>query len=341
MPLYNEQDSFHHLYHQVEEDYAGLGRSRNSQWENDDQSNDHDELPKDDPNFQTGLPGNGSMPTWEHHSALETTIRDQSIEISPPKVQRHYSRYRYCNTAAEEQTLSPPLNHQHPFKPTSQTEGNTIYEPAVPPIPAQPPPDANQPFDMSFQSQPSILKTTPIPKSGLDDTFLSEPSLQILSSSTKELAENSAEPDHPNLSPPSIQNASNHPPPPPPQDDQIPQRATRLQSSPQLRERPLVAGRDDSPPRFPFVSRAWVAPTAPPANPSPVPQPSTVAQQADLQEMFETFTRVFAAKEEVSGCKWIGHSFLVINSNFFSTPRKLQRYGLRLKNWRLCWKNQD
>ncbi|KAI8815789.1 Centrosomal spindle body, CEP44-domain-containing protein [Fimicolochytrium jonesii] len=199
------------------------------------------------------------------------------------------------HTSSKPSGPSRPTQNRFPMRPG---EGTTIYEPAIAPQPAAPPPTLPpQNFDISFQSQPSMMRTTPIPKAGmLDDTFISEPSMQedgrgargglggngptagqLLNGdrSWEQKVENQEE---------GQRQATNCGP-----LNDVQQHDTRREPgsshpAPDDVHDTAPAPRKSSSLTSPFLLRSWVAPTAPPANTVPLPSPTHANPYAQQQQ---------------------------------------------------------
>ncbi|KAJ3024358.1 Centrosomal protein of 44 kDa [Thoreauomyces humboldtii] len=296
--------------------------------------------------IQSSLPPFGDPNASVHHEYREpkraNSLKTMNIESEPsvtvawgpettgsglaPPALKHYSQNQYAGS--NQATLRPEPNHL--ARQRNPTEGSTIYEPAPAPAPA-PPPQEYPSVDMSFMSQPSMLKATPIPRSGPNDTFVSEdnstqPSMLkatpiprsgpndtfVSEDSSTHFQE--AEEVNPKEDWINVQNESgeNTPRPSSPQHPanshaqrDSPAQTSRL--SPQQRSASFpVSGNSPArnlPQPSQFQSRTWLAPTAPPASGSQSgsqhPQQQSEQRPIDaLQPVFDNFMRLFAAKEE-------------------------------------------
>ncbi|KAI8905328.1 Centrosomal spindle body, CEP44-domain-containing protein [Powellomyces hirtus] len=310
-PFANPDDSFHNQYHDVDEDVVDNRSPRQKQH-------------SPDRKHHRTIPGNtdGHMHTsnatsWKSPVVAEEIV-DAATSSSPARVQRHYSQHQY----ASGQHSSPPRTTQSASSSpamTRKTEGYTIYEPAPHPVPAPLLVDHGMSMDLNFLEQPSILKSTPIPKSGLDDTFLSEqaslaghgdaptsPDVPKAGQQAKDDVEQ-ASPRREQPRRPGHDQPNNHIAQSPARPDE--QRHERNQQQPPPPLRPLQSSpvRPSTEPQcegtqpFQFLSRTWVAPTAPPAN---APAQTTVQPTASylpydmMQPLFDNFMSMFAAKEE-------------------------------------------
>ncbi|KNC98800.1 uncharacterized protein SPPG_05778 [Spizellomyces punctatus DAOM BR117] len=279
LPFRNTDDSYHHQYHEDDsqlnsEDLTGGATYRILKDDPDILSERRSQLQSD----------TTTLATRERQIAFETSLLSSTSVNAPPQVQRHHLQYQYTGTREDSTELS--------VKQTAgtgrgeglrQPEGSTIYEPAEPPAPAAPPESAPQYTDTSYQSQQSFLKiATPIPKSGFDDTFLTDASARSLHSpkylDPKEPLRQDTRIDEDTAERPHQTTVA------------MPQSMTISQD-----QGGRLGGLSSD---FPFLTRSWVAPTAPPANASPIQPQAAIPQHLEVHALFDNFMRLFAAKEE-------------------------------------------
>ncbi|TPX70426.1 hypothetical protein SpCBS45565_g01761 [Spizellomyces sp. 'palustris'] len=278
LPFHNTDDSYHHQYH-----------------EDDSQLNSEDltsgttyRILKDDPDIlserRSQLQSDATtLATRERQIAFETSFLSDTSVNARPQVQRHHLQYQYTGTREDSTTVRQQPAGTGRGEGLRQPEGSTIYEPAEPPAPAAPPESAPQYTDTSYQSQQSFLKiATPIPKSGFDDTFLTDASARSLHSpkyldpkeplrQNTHIEENTTERSH----------------------------QTTVAMSQSITTSQDQGGRlGGLSSHFPFLTRSWVAPTAPPANASPLQPHAAIPQHLEVHALFDNFMRLFAAKEE-------------------------------------------